>query len=631
MPGTATQIETRRLGVQTRLLPVRREAIDADARTVELAFSSETPVDRFFGLEILDHGRDAVRLDRIREHGPLLLDHNSRDVVGVVEEITIGADRVGRAVVRFGGGQRATEVFQDVVDGIRKSVSVGYQIHAMQLEQSGDAGDTYRITDWEPVEISLVSIPADLAVGVGREQEENGILTTITRNHSLIMDPVTISPPASPSPEEVRAQLSTARESGAATERNRVKTISALAKTHKRTDLGEAAIGEGVSVDVFQSRLLEVIGTPVSAPVLGMEKPEIRRYSLFRAIRALANPTNQAAQREAAFEFECSDAQRKLNGREGEGICIPHDVLVGRVLTQAGRRDLTVGAPTAGGNLVGTDILGGSFIDVLRASNPIMADAMILSGLTGDVAIPRHSAATIAYWVAESGSPTEGAPTFDQVTLSPKTVGAYLDLSRKLVQQSSIDMEAFAFMDLSAQLGLALGDVAIEGGGTNQPVGILGTAGIGNVAGGTNGLAPAWAHIANIKKEVAKDNALMGVPKWYLNADTVGKLETVERSSGSGYFILDSDRGGRTMGGYGYVESNLVPNDLAKGTGTGLSAIIFGNFADVLIGLWGGLDFIVDTATGSTSGTLRVVALQSADVGIRHPQSFSAMKDAITV
>lgn len=626
-PRTPDKPEVQALGMQHRVLPFLRETVNVDKRTVELAFSSEEPVERYFGWEILDHGRGSVRLTRMQTHGPLLVQHNADDQVGVVESVSVDSDRVGRAVVRFGGGQRAQEIFQDVVDGIRKSVSVGYVIHAMVLEKEEEGMDTYRINDWEPLEISIVSIPADTAVGVGRELKSE-VVTTITREKTITMPPDTIT---APTPAEVTAQLTAARTNAEQNERARVKSIRTLGEQHKRQDMANKAIDEGWSADQFNSRLLDELGKPIPTPAIGLDNKEVKRYSLFRAIRALANPTDTRAQRDAAFEFECSEAQLKINGRgEAKGLMIPHDVLVSRRLNTQ-KRDLVVGTASAGGNLVGTDIMPGSFIEVLRASNPVLADATILAGLNGSIAIPRHSAATTAYWVAESGAPTEGAPTFDQVTMSPKTVGAYLDISRKLMLQSSVDMEDFSFMDLAVQLGLAMGDSAIEGGGSNQPVGILGTAGIGDVAGGTNGLAPTWAHVSNIKKEVAKDNALMGRPKWYINSDTVAKLEQTERSSSTGYFILDPDRGSHTMAGYGYTETNLVPNDLTKGSGTALSAIIFGNFADLLIGLWGGLDFIVDQSTGSTSGTLRIVAFQSADVAVRHAQSFSAMKDAITV
>ena len=143
-----------------RAFLVKREAINVEARTVELAFSSEAPYERWWGIEILDHNASSIDLTRLNSHANLLCDHDARDVIGVVESVSIGLDKVGRAVVRFGKSARAEEVFQDVVDGIRKNVSVGYMINEAVLEAvSGDpvvddAEDNYRVNSWTPFEIS---------------------------------------------------------------------------------------------------------------------------------------------------------------------------------------------------------------------------------------------------------------------------------------------------------------------------------------------------------------------------------------------------------------------------------------------------------------------------------------------
>lgn len=141
--------------------------IDNEARTVELAFSSETPVSRWFGDEVLSHDAGAMRLSRI-DGAPLLVNHDFDDQIGVVESIDIGSDRVARAVVRFGKGARASEIFADVADGIRKQVSVGYAVHKVEVESRKGQSDLVRVTDWEPFEISIVSVAADPTVGVGR-------------------------------------------------------------------------------------------------------------------------------------------------------------------------------------------------------------------------------------------------------------------------------------------------------------------------------------------------------------------------------------------------------------------------------------------------------------------------------
>jgi len=158
-------------GRAERALFVERAAIDEAARTATLAFASELPYERYWGIEILDTTATSMRQGRLRSGANLLCDHDSRDVVGVVESVEIGADRVARAVVRFGKSARAEEVWQDVLGGIRRNVSVGYLIHKAQLIETRDGLETYRVTDWEPFEVSLVSVPADASVGVGRSLE----------------------------------------------------------------------------------------------------------------------------------------------------------------------------------------------------------------------------------------------------------------------------------------------------------------------------------------------------------------------------------------------------------------------------------------------------------------------------
>jgi HK97 family phage major capsid protein len=127
-------------------------------------------------------------------------------------------------------------------------------------------------------------------------------------------------------------------------------------------------------------------------------------------------------------------ACEKSLGRTTGGFIVPWQVLE--------RRGLTKVSSSAGGYLVGTDHLGGSFIEILRNKMLIqLLGATVLSGLVGDVVIPRQDSPTAAYWVTEGNSPTEGAPTFGQVTMSPKTVAGYVDITRKLALQSSPSIE----------------------------------------------------------------------------------------------------------------------------------------------------------------------------------------------
>jgi HK97 family phage major capsid protein len=213
--------------------------------------------------------------------------------------------------------------------------------------------------------------------------------------------------------------------------------------------------------------------------------------------------------------------------------------------------------------------------------------------------------------------------------MSPKTVGAYTDMSRRLIIQSSIDVENFVKTDLAKVLALAVDLAGLSGPGTgNQPAGILASTSIGSSTAGAAGGAPSWAQVVALETVVAVANADVPNSAYLLNAVTRGKLKTVQKGTNLP-FIWESDN---TLNGYRTVVSNQLRSNLTKGTTTGsLSEMLFGNFSDYIIGMWGGLDLMVDPYAGATAGTLRVIVLQDVDVKMRHDESFAVTPDLITV
>lgn len=630
-----------------RALVVERAAINEDARTATLAFASETPYERWWGVEVLDCTPDSMRTSRLRSGANLLCDHDTRDVIGVVESVEIGTDKVVRAVVRFGKSVRAEEVWQDVRDGIRRNVSVGYMIHEAILESTKDGVETYRVTDWEPYEISLVSVPADASVGVGRSAvpEQRGAKVTVEveievgdDNEDPKTDPedqAATGTSLMPAADAERTKTPTVitpsikgpkmTENVQVVERNHATEITKIAATIPGgAELAMKSIQAGHTVEQFQAEALRSISTkPVPTADIGMSEKEVKQFSMLRAINALANPTDAAAQRAAAFERECSDAQAKVMGKSARGLFIPNEVQ---------KRDLLVGTATAGGNIVATDLLSGSFIDILRNAMVINGlGARMMTGLVGQVAIPKQTGSATAYWVAENTVTTESQQTFGQVTMTPKTVGGYTDISRRLLLQSSIAVESLVQTDLATVLGLAIQQAAINGSGaSNQPSGLLTMLATPAVVGGTNGAAPTWANIVALETAIASANADVGTMGYLTNAKVRGKLKSTEKfTTSNGQPIFEN--GTTPLNGYQTAITNAVPSNLTKGTGTNLSAILFGNWADLMIGMWGSLDLMVDPYTGSTAGTVRVVALQDVDVAVRNIESFASMVDAITV
>lgn len=642
-------------GGLVRTMEVR--STDTAARTVELAFSSEIEVERWYGIEILDHDPASVRLDRLRDGGALLVDHDWTDQVGVIESVTIDADRRGRAVVRFGRSARADEIFNDIVDGIRKHVSVGYRVLAAKLTETRDEWqDVYRITDWEPYEISIVSVPADNSVGVGRaldtpheEQRaekpntsqstkpvsEDSRMEKILRDASgnlvraLVDDKGNITQVLEVLERAGEAEQ-LAQRRGQQAEQARVRSITEMGEKYNARDLALKAIGDATTAEDFQRSLLDHLNKPkdpaqpsdgtrsgskplseMPSSVIGMDEKDIRRYSIFNVVRALANPNDAAAQRAAAFEIECSNMAQKQYGRNAKGILIPDDVL--RAFNAGGAPNTPAGAQT-GSNLVGTDFMAGSFIDLLRPRTTIMRLARTMGGLVGNVEIPKQTGGATAYWIGEGDDANETTPTIGQLGLSPKTVAAYTDITRRLLMQSTPDAEAIVRGDLVAAIAQAIDYAGYYGTGTsNQPLGLANYTGINAVD--FAGANPTYAELVQMETEIAADNADVNSMAYVLNARGRGAAKTTPKFS-SGASVSDAGviwEPGNTLNGYRAEVTNQVQD----------GDVFFGNFADLVVGMWGGLDMTVDPYSLSKSGGLRIVVFQDVDFAVRRVESFT--------
>lgn len=477
--------------------------------------------------------------------------------------------------------------------------------------------------------------------------------------------------PAAATSTATRAQVIENGPDILALERARIASIAALGRQHNMTELADQAADKGTTLDAFRAMVLDKLTASgqirvAESPEIGMSKKEVESFSFCRALLAASDPINARAL--APFEYDCSRAAQDKRQKEGTtmakdreaAITIPVDVLsrginIGadsaqaitrRIVEQASRssaemsayyRDLVAGTANAGGNTVATELWGSSFIDLLR--NAMVLDKLgitWLRDLNGNIAIPSQTGGATAYWVPENGALTESQATFGQVTLSPKTVGAFTDYSRRLLLQSSIGVEGFVRADLATILGLELQRAAMSGSGSsNEPTGLLNISGIGSVAGGTNGLAPAYTHMVDLETAISNANGDITNLKYLTNTKVRGTLrKTQEFSSTNGKAVWTSMAGQSGVGdilGYQAYVTNAVPSNLTKGSSIGVcSAIMAGNWADLLIGMWGGLDILLDPYTGSTAGTRRVVAMQDVDIQCRQKASFAAMVDALT-
>ena len=584
----------------TRFEPAQFDAQE-DERTVEFSFSSETPVKRWFGNEVLSHDLKAVDLGRMNDGAPVLFNHDPDRVIGVVERAWVdGEKRRARALVRFSRNSFAEEVLADVRDGVLRNISVGYSIDTAE-----ERDDNIVVTRWQPHEVSVVSIPADPSIGIGRSLPVEAAAPAAT---TPVPSPTDMED-NTPNLEEVRAQA-------AADERARVASITALCREHN-VDLSQSLIERGSSKEDAMVQILDEISkrakqpatpaAPKAQPVgtvsaeIGLSDKESRSYSFVRAIRAMAYPNDRSAYEDASFEREVSAAVEQRMGASARGMLVPDEVL---------RRDLTVGTASAAGDLVFTDARPGSFIELLR--NRLALNTLgvtMLTGLNGPVAIPRQTGAPTAYWVAEKGAPAESNPTVDQVNLTPKTLGAYTEFSRRLVLQSSIDVEQMVRNELATVIALEIDRAALYGLGTsNQPQGLKLVTGINTEDFGA--AAPTYAELVSMETKVNADNADIGAMSYITNSTIFGGFKTTEKAANTAQFVLEP---GGTVNGYNVVRSNQV----ASGD------VFFGVWSQMLMGMWGALDLQVNPYALDTSGGVRVTALQDVDVAVRHPEAFT--------
>ncbi|HPF34061.1 MAG TPA: phage major capsid protein [Candidatus Krumholzibacteria bacterium] len=586
----------------------------AGDRTVELSFASAAPVPRPWGLEVLKVTPEAVRLGRIQTEGPVLIDHDTSRMVGKVQSCWLEGERA-RASVRFGTSTLAQEAWDDVQGGIRTGVSFGYIVHAMEeITGPSDQERTFLVTDWEPIEITLATIPADVSVGVNRS----------------------LAAPREGVTMETNSTNNTKPNDGAAAERARTTGILELAAKRGEHELAQRYISEGRSVSDFQRALFDRMDTmnqpPLPRATLGLSPRDVERFSVLRAIKALAYPTERRVQEEAAHEREVSRAYAERAGRAPRGLFVPHEVM---------RRDITKAG--SGGNLVGTDHLAGDFIGMLRAKTVALKLGRLLAGLRGDVAIPRQASGAAASWVAEGDDVPEQAAVFDQVTMSPKSCGAFSVVSRKMLLQSSPDADMLVQEDLATAVGHAIDAAAINGSGSGStPRGILQTTGVGLVPIGDNGGIPTWPHIVDLESAVATADADVPSMAYLTTPGIRGHFKTKPKVDGQAVFCWENPVtmgaggvGGAVqndgmLNGYPAFVSNQVPRTLDKGTSVGVChAIIHGDFSSLVVGLWDGVDITLDPFTSATKGALRVVVFQDADIVLRHPESFAVVVDAI--
>lgn len=592
-----------------RSLELRADAYDAAKRTVRLSVSSEAPVERWFGTEILDHAPGSVQLDRFNDGANVLFNHRMDDVIGVVERAWVEDKRL-MADIRLAKNARGEEISGLIQDGILRNVSVGYRIN--ELVENTKTNE-FRAVSWTPYELSVVSVPADPSVGIGRAHGGDEADVKV-RSEEVVFPPQGTStrsttmtdPVKQDAPAGATADIQVIDNNNATQlERGRVAALQRLAEDYKVDGPTlQKWIGTGTSLNAASAEVVKLMADrsneEASQSRLDLSRKEAARFSMMRAINAVLNK-NWA---KAGFELECS---REIQQRTGRHVN-EHTFFVP---LEVQKRDLIVGTSTMGGFLVSTGNLG--FIELLRNRSVLMnMGATRLSGLQGSVAVPRQSAAGTGYWLAtEATAATESQLVIGQMTLVPKNVAGYTEISRQLLLQGSPDAEMLVMNDLAAVVALAVDSAGLTGTGTTQPTGIVNTSGIGGVTITTGTVT--YANVLEFQTDAAVANALTDRSGYVTTPAIAAILKQKARFSNTDTPIWQGNVLNGNIEGLRAMSSNQIT----------AGQLLMGDFSSVVIGEWGTLEVEANPYANFAAGIVGVRAFYTVDVGVRYPGAFS--------
>ena len=594
--------------------------IDEEHRTVRLGVSSEEPVERSFGLEVIDHRAGSMDLSFLNSgRAPLLLNHDMERQIGVVESVQLDEDaRRLRALVRFSRSELGESVWRDVVDQIMSNVSVGYRIDG-RIEEEGDSDDVYRVRT-TPMEVSIVSLPADRSqnVGVGRSASQTLNQTIEVKETSKMADEINL--------DEVRAEATQVAHRNAS-------EIMKLARRHNKADLGDKALERGISVEQFRGELLDAIESqPLDVNPAAVEaKPaEKRQYSLGRMVQAQV----RGDWSEAGFEREMHQEIERRTGKASQGVYVPDFAWRSGVMTTAATGGIS--GENVSDSFVPTIQRGDLFIEALRAKQ-VMANLGVtfMGGLTNRISIPKIATGAAAGFVEEAADVSDQSPTDAAVTLQPRTLGAYAQVSRLLALESIPSIEQIVQDDLLRSIADKIEYYAIQGSGSSgQPTGILNNGSVGNVdiSASTDVDALTWADITTLVQTVEQANGVVNQAAlgWLSNPKVKAKLANTARVGSTDSVMLLNDPWNNLYGYRAEFTSN-VPSDLDPGDGgSDASALIFGDFSQLMVGLFGAPSVIVDPYTNSKSGDVVISIMQEVDVALRNAVSFAKTDEVST-
>lgn len=651
-------------------------SVNEKERTVEVAFASEAMVPMWYGMESLSHDTGAADFSRIADGGSVIMDHDEVRWVGAIRSARIDQDRKSRAVIQFGQNSLANDVWPDVASGLRKLVSFRYRVLDAIPANTEDGAEYIKVTRWQPLEISFVSVPADASVGVGRSlaqsqqhiksmpenntQDTGGqtatqqapanqnqapqsqrSATTQTAPHPQAPQSNQAQPGQTQQPQQRDLSANVVITGGEAQRANQLShaeivEIRYLAERYGAIEDGFRFVTENRSVNAFKDHLLERARQNDAAhkngkTMLGLSPSEQRQYSFLKAMRVAAFPHSQEFRNAAGYELECSRATQQIWGQSDEfSISIPPEILMSEQSYRSlmgnlqGQRAFNV---SAGPGAIDKGTRPQDFVELLRnLTLGYQLGVQFIGDVVGNPYVPKHTSASAAEWVTEDADATTADDAIGQTQINPKHVSATTYLTRSMLLQDSIGVESMLVASQFENIAEALDKAIFHGtGSSGQPTG-LAAASIGSVAIGTNGGNLTYAKALEFMTDVETANALFGNIAYVTTPGVKAfAMQTLKTSGISGYLWEPMNN---TINGYPAYATNQIASNLTKGTSSGVChAMFYGNFRQMIVFGWGPLEFMRDQYSKAVKGGVNLVSFQSVDLFIRQLGAFSGCLD----
>jgi HK97 family phage major capsid protein len=645
-----------------------------------MSISSDEPYKRYDWkkdgeyYEVLDHSSGGVDDARLKAGLPILFNHDRNQHLGRATSFTNDGRKITVSGIKWASSQFAQDKKKDALSGALPDTSVGYR-----LADNGkcigekDGIPIYKFK-WTLHEGSLVTIPADISVGVGRSDNQSEKLIEISVDTlektdtptTTMADPIKPTEDNKPAIDVVKEREEASTNALRAYEQKREAIegwIKALPKEGWRTEAAKIAGGYLKVTDTrsfmdFRNEALiaceaKALDTPQEGAKLGMGKSDLRKWSLRKLILE-----SQSKRGVTGLEKEVAEAGAKLygagtDGRSFQGYCVPHDVADLRVdetydLDSTGMRNLVeqfqrqnalmgraMSASTfgSGGFLVSTDLLAGSFIDILRNACLIGQGPFAcveLGGLQGNIAIPKQLTTGTVYWLAEGASTTEASLTGGQLYFTPHRMGCQTNWTKQLLLQASLSVEMLVRSDIAQLMGIEEDRVSWNGSGVaGEPLGIINTTGVG--ADVTFSGNATWAKMIAFEYNIENANVRNGQLVFATTPLTKSYLKQTLKVASSTFpiYLWDKNQGYPNISGVMPGTMNEYPAYSTKQIPSNL--VTFGVFNNNFVkARWGGLDVVTDPYTGAASEMIKTYVNQWIDTGIRYPQAFEISTDAPT-